>query len=157
MEVCCGALARLAESGICHGSRVLDALVPPSEGRPADLELQRRASVALQDLVSAGAVNAEEARQRAAFLLSPQWAHLLSRFLGAEEAEARLHDGFHAEVQALFHEEVARHFEYEAAERSLHLLRARGAGGPRLFREVLRCLVENLEDYRKTNKSNKKQ
>merc|ERR1712232_808107 len=48
--------------------------------------------------------------------------------------------------QTVFHEEVVAHFEYEAAERSLHLLQRR-APGTRRLREVLRCLVENLEDY----------
>mmetsp|Transcript_121730 Transcript_121730/g.271842 ORF Transcript_121730/g.271842 Transcript_121730/m.271842 type:complete len:260 (-) Transcript_121730:35-814(-) len=96
--------------------------------------------------MAAGAVDGTEARKRARPLLSVQWAHLLARFLGSEAEEAVLNRRFHEDVQALFHEEVVRHFEYEAAERSLCLVRHRKSGSHCLH-EVVRCLVENLEDY----------
>jgi len=146
IEVCCSALVRLRGSGICHGAHILDVLLSLTESQPANLEVQRRASTALRQLVRSGAVELEEARARATPLLSVQWEHLLARFAGAEGEEAQLNSRFHEEVQALFHEEVARHFEYEAAERTLHLVR-RGAPGRERLREVVRCLVENLEDY----------
>merc|ERR1712194_808077 len=50
--------------------------------------------------------------------------------------------------QAMFHEEVARRFEFEAAERSLQLQQA-GAPGSSRLQEVIRCFVENVEDYEK--------
>merc|ERR1719221_1958022 len=75
-----------------------------------------------------------------------QWSQIIARFLGAESEEAKLNNGFHAEIQVLFHEEVVRHFEYEASERCLHLL-GEGLSGPECMQEVLRCLVENLEDH----------
>lgn len=146
VSVCCGALLRLGESGIGGAADILDVLLPLSESQPANLELQHRASLALQLMVRDGAVDGSTARRRAAPLLSAQWAHLLARFLGAEAEEAKLDGAFHAEVQVLFHEEVLRHFEYEASERCSHLL-AHGASGTHCLREVLRCLVENLEDY----------
>jgi hypothetical protein len=91
-------------------------------------------------------VNAAAARQRAASLLSAQWVHILARFAGAQGEEDHLNGRFHEDVQTLFHQEVARHFEYEAAERSFHMLR-KGASGQARLLEVLRCLADNLQDY----------
>jgi len=146
LTVCCSVLVRLWQSGFCWDSLILDAIVPLSESQPENLELQQRAGTCLQRLVRAGAIDAAAARQRAASLLSAQWVQLLARFAGAQGEEDHLNGRFHEDVQALFHQEVARHFEYEAAERSFHVLK-KGASGQARLLEVLRCLADNLQDY----------
>jgi len=146
LNVCCSVLVRLWQSGICWDSLILDVLVPLSESQPDNLELQQRAATCLQRLVTAGTVDAAAARQRAASLLSAQWVHILARFAGAQGEEDHLNSRFHEDVQALFHQEVARHFEYEAAERSFHMVKKGASGQDRLL-EVLRCLADNLQDY----------
>lgn len=147
VPVCCKALARLQEGGICRSHQVLDVMLPLTESQPAQLEVQLRAANATQWLVHAGTIGEGEASSRAPSLLNAQWAQLLTRFAGADREEAEQTTRFHAEVQTVFHEEVVRHFEYEAAERSLHLLQKKVPGVQRL-QEVVRCLVENVEDYR---------
>jgi len=139
-------LARLRESGICRAEQILDVLLPLTESQPANLELQQRAATALQWLVQARAITEPLARRRAAALLGAQWVQILARFAGADGEEARQTTRFHAYVQAIFHEEVVKHFEYEAAERCLQLTQ-RQVPGTICLREVVRCLVENLEDY----------
>eukprot|EP00928_Gymnodinium_smaydae_P076124 TRINITY_DN5910_c0_g1_i2.p1 TRINITY_DN5910_c0_g1~~TRINITY_DN5910_c0_g1_i2.p1 ORF type:complete len:429 (-),score=66.14 TRINITY_DN5910_c0_g1_i2:9-1235(-) len=54
---------------------------------------------------------------------------------------------YQARIQDLFLQEVGCRFECESAERSLEL-RARGRSGVQLLADVVRCLVENLEDVR---------
>jgi len=146
VEACCQALARLRSSGVFQPGHILDTLLPLTESQPSHLMIQYRASALLRGLVRASAIDEAAAAQRAAPLLSAQWANLLARFEGAAREEAAETQRFHADVQALFHEEVGKHFEYESAERSLHLLRRREPPMQRL-KEVVRCLVENLEDY----------
>lgn len=146
VDVCCKALSRLHDGGICRSNQILDVLLPLSESRPAELRLQQRAASAAQRLVHAGTISEVESRSRAPSLLNAQWAQLLARFVGADGEEAESTTRFHADVQTVFHEEVVKHFEYEAAERSLHLHQRRAPGTQRLL-EVVRCLVENLEDY----------
>eukprot|EP00928_Gymnodinium_smaydae_P039546 TRINITY_DN26994_c0_g1_i1.p1 TRINITY_DN26994_c0_g1~~TRINITY_DN26994_c0_g1_i1.p1 ORF type:complete len:685 (-),score=138.07 TRINITY_DN26994_c0_g1_i1:75-2129(-) len=146
LSVCTGALQRLLESGVCAQGPVLDVFLALSESQPERLCLQHRATMALQQLVGSGAVDQTFANKRAAHLMSTQWAQIIGRFSGAGDEEARNSDRFHAEVQTMFHEEVVKHFEFEAAERSLVLAR-RGVHGPACLREVITCFVENLEDY----------
>lgn len=50
-------------------------------------------------------------------------------------------------VQVLFYEELRKRFEFECAERCFSL-QCRGASGPKLLKEVLFCLLQNLEDHR---------
>lgn len=144
--VCCWALLRLNESEICRPSQIMDVLVPLTESQPGKFELQRRASDALRWLVKARVIEEVVAKKLAPNLLSVQWAHLLARFDNASQEEAKTSNEFHASVQAMFHEEVVKHFEYEASERCLHLCR-RGVSGADCLLEVVKCLVENLEDY----------
>lgn len=148
LKVCCAALARLRESELLTPELILNVLLPLAESQPSHIALQHRAACALQWLVRVGAVGKRAVQKAgASWLLSAQWAELLARFEGADSDEQQLNSRFHADVQALFHEEVSAHFEYEAAERCLHLHR-RGAPGPRRLEDVVRCLVENLEDYK---------
>ncbi|CAL1130221.1 unnamed protein product, partial [Cladocopium goreaui] len=143
-QVLCDALQRLCENHICQGHHVLDELIKLSDGDPSNLELQRRVALSLNRL-SSSVISPAAVRQRTS--LTAQWAHLLERFLRAEEDEAKLDGDFHHKVQELFHEEVALHFELEAAERCLHYLRS-GRPAQKIFSEVIRALAENLEDYR---------
>jgi len=145
-KVCCESLLRLRESEICDQEEVLAVLLPMAESQPANLHLQRRACELLQQLLAMRAIDEGCAVRMARPLMSTQWAHLLARFVSAGTDELVETSSFHARVQRLFHEEVGKHFEYEAAERTLHLLRRKAPGVERI-REVLRCLVENLEDY----------
>lgn len=147
LEPCCRALARLEGNGLFGGAQILDIILALAESSPSSLSLQRRASEALRALTASGAVEDSSAKARAGLLVSAQWGHLLARFEAAADQEELLNSRFHCDVQELFHEEVARHFEYEAAERSLHLLE-QGAPGPLRLKEVIRCYAENLEDYR---------
>jgi len=96
--------------------------------------------------VHSGAIDEISARKRAHSLLGVQWTDLLSRFTCADQDEAKQAARFHADVQTVFHEEVVKHFEYEAVERSYDLFQRNVHGKDRLL-EVVRCLVENLEDY----------
>ncbi|CAE7254179.1 unnamed protein product, partial [Symbiodinium necroappetens] len=145
LSMLCDALQRLCENAICQPRQVVDELLHLCDSDPSNLELQRQVSLCLHRLLAAGVVSEACVRGRGT-LLNSQWAHLLERFLGAEDEEAKLDGTFHSKVQELFHQEVALHFEYEAAERCLHYLRRRTQ--PSLvFLEVIRCLAENLEDY----------
>lgn len=145
VHVCCGALMRLWESGICESGDLLEALAEQAEDQPESFALQQRASSALQWLVHAGAIDAAVAKRRAPFL-DAEWVRLLARFAAADQESSRREQRFHADLQAVFHEEVAKRFEYEAAVRCLEAAKRREGGVGRL-REVLCCLVENLEDY----------
>ncbi|CAK0872431.1 unnamed protein product [Prorocentrum cordatum] len=147
VEVCCVALRRLCDSGICQAGHVLDALAQLSESQPENLEAQHRAGLAIGQLVENGSIGHDLAHTRAPALVCREWASLLTRFVGADAEEAELNGAYHAKVQSMFHEEVARRFEYEATERLLHLSRG-NASGAACLREVVRCLVENLEDYK---------
>lgn len=147
-EISCTALTFLLEDGICQPAHVLDVLISISEKRSDDIELQMRASNMLQGLVYSGAVDLHYARKRAGLLASSHWSELLSRFQGAGCDSERQQGNFHEEVQAMFHEEVVRHFEYEAAERVLHL-QQQGAPCDVRLRAVIRCFVQNLEDYQR--------
>lgn len=146
VEVCCRALRRLRESGICGPNQILEIILPLTESQPSRLVLQQRACCAMQLLVKSGAVDKGVAMHRASPLLSSQWTQILVRFVGADCEEVKNANRFHADVQNMFHEEVVKHFEYEAAERCLHLSHNKEPGMVCL-REVLKCLVENLEDY----------
>jgi len=146
LQVCSQSLLRLRESGICQPGHVLDLLLPLMESQPSNFKLQRRASSLLQMLLRAGVVDMKAATQVAAPLLCCQWTHILARFACAGQEEALEEGRFHAGIQAIFHQEVRKHFEYEATERTLHLLRHEAPPAQRV-QEVLRCLVENLEDY----------
>jgi len=145
VHIGCRALVRLRESDIIQSLHIADMLLPLTESQPHNLGLQQRASSMMQWLVRAGAVGLITERERP--LLSTQWAHLLARFIDAEDAEARLANQFHADVQVLFQAEMVKHFEYEAAERSLHLRRSNVSKHRRVL-DVVSCLVENLEDYK---------
>jgi len=145
-KVCCESLLRLRESEICDQLEVVSVLLPITEANPANLHLQRRACQFMNELILTKAVDDRYATRAAASLTSPQWAHLLARFASAGTDELTETSTFHARVQRLFHEEVGKHFEFEAAERTLHLLRRKSAATQRL-QEVIRCMVENLEDY----------
>jgi len=145
IHVCCGALLRMLESGICASGELLDVISELAECQPECFQLQQRASSALQWLVHAGAIDQTVAKKRAPSL-DAQWVRLLARFAAADRERGRRELHFHAGLQAAFHEEVAKRFEYEAAERCLEAVR-RGESGVGRIREVLRCLVENLEDY----------
>eukprot|EP00931_Biecheleriopsis_adriatica_P003741 TRINITY_DN105510_c0_g1_i1.p1 TRINITY_DN105510_c0_g1~~TRINITY_DN105510_c0_g1_i1.p1 ORF type:complete len:379 (+),score=81.12 TRINITY_DN105510_c0_g1_i1:40-1176(+) len=52
----------------------------------------------------------------------------------------------HMKIHAIHMEELSKRFEFEAAERCCEL-RSQGSCDAGLLKEVLRCLVENLEDY----------
>jgi len=146
VDVCCRALARLHDGGIFKTNTIFDVLLSMTEDQPTLLQFQQRAASATQLMVHAGAISETEVMKRAPALLSRQWVQLLRRFLGADLEGADQTTRFHAEVQTVFHEEVVKHFEYEAAERCSHLLE-RNASGTHRLHEVMRCLVENLEDY----------
>lgn len=145
LDACSKALARLRSNGIFRPEQILATLLALAESQPSDLDLQKRFALALQAIVRAGGISEDIALPQAAPFLSPQWTQILMRFTGADSEEAGHMGRYHAHIQALFHEEVGKHFEYEAAERCLHLLQ-RGAPGARLLSEVVRSLVENLED-----------
>ncbi|CAE7452644.1 unnamed protein product [Symbiodinium natans] len=145
LPMLCDALQRLCENSICQPWQVVDELLHLCDSDPSDLELQRQVSLCMHRLLAAGVITQACVRGRGT-LLNAQWAHLLERFLGAEDEEAKLDGTFHSKVQELFHQEVALHFEYEAAERCLHYLRRRTQPS-QVFLEVIRCLTENLEDY----------
>jgi hypothetical protein len=110
----CKALARLQDGGICRSHQIIDILIPLTESQPTQLQLQERAGKATQWLVRAGSICEAEAKDRAPYLLNAQWPQLLARFAGADQAEAEQTVRFHAEVQSVFHQEVVKHFEYEA-------------------------------------------
>eukprot|EP00928_Gymnodinium_smaydae_P077468 TRINITY_DN6080_c2_g1_i1.p1 TRINITY_DN6080_c2_g1~~TRINITY_DN6080_c2_g1_i1.p1 ORF type:complete len:332 (+),score=71.71 TRINITY_DN6080_c2_g1_i1:625-1620(+) len=142
-----GAIAVLSEGGICSSGCVSRLLARQAASAPGDLVLQQRISGTLLRLVEAGRIEEQVAsRSGASALLDRAWSPLLGRFLGAEAEGKCLECRFHRDVQALFNEQVVKHFEYEAAERSLQLLQ-RGVSGPRRLREILRCYVESLDDY----------
>ena len=86
MHIGCRALVRLRESDIIQSLHIADMLLPLTESQPHNLGLQQRASSMMQWLVRAGAVGLITERERP--LLSTQWAHLLARFIDAEDAEA---------------------------------------------------------------------
>mmetsp|Transcript_15402 Transcript_15402/g.27539 ORF Transcript_15402/g.27539 Transcript_15402/m.27539 type:complete len:464 (-) Transcript_15402:13-1404(-) len=151
-EISCTALTLLLEDGICQAGYVLDVLASLSQRSPTDLSLQLRASTVLQALVHAGAIDHHAALRRAGLLLSGQWSELLSRFLVADREGEQVPSNFHEEVQAMFHEEVVRRFEYEAAERVL-LLQQSGETCEGHLRAVIRCFVQNLEDYHRRLKA----
>jgi len=145
MHVCCGSLLRLWESGIGSPAHMLDTLLQKTESQPERFELQQRASNALQWLVHKGAIDEAIVKMKAASL-DVQWVRLLMRFEAAGHETQRLARRFHADLHAVFHEEVSTRFEYEAAVRCLEALR-QGLNGSERLREVIHALVENLEDY----------
>merc|ERR1712100_484037 len=72
VPVCCKALARLQEGGICRSHQVLDVMLPFTESQPSQLEVQLRAANATQWLVHAGTIGEGEASSRAPSLLNAQ-------------------------------------------------------------------------------------
>lgn len=136
----------LLQGDICQPPFVIDMLSSLSESNPADLKLQRRISAVLQSLVQAGAIDKTHIHKRTAPLLRTEWSDIVASFLDLETEGGRVQGRFHADTQAMFHEEVVRHFEYEAAERCLQLQEEQ-ASGRRCLLEVIRCFTENLQDY----------
>lgn len=148
-DISCVALVLdvLLQGDIFSPTGVIDMVAAFSDSDPSDLELQCRSAMVLQSLVQAGAIDKALLRKRELQLLCSEWSELLARFLAAETEDDRLQSQFHADMQAVFHEEVVRRFECEAAERCIQMqLKAAGAGRECLL-DVIRCYVENLEDY----------
>lgn len=101
----------------------------------------------LADCVNQGHVSPALASRILQFLGTPRLPeHESYAAAAAAAAYESLWRSHNKKIQRLYMEELAKHFEYEAAERCLELCH-RGAQRTQLLLEVVACFVRTLEDH----------